>query len=153
MRAGSSGPDHTKGTLTNPSVPSRSVRDDEALDRPRSAGLDSAGPGDLHRSDSQSQTYVPSRGGTLKKKASIKRTASFRRSLSRRNSQAGSVRGLNLGDKENYEQNGDMNNVFYTPIPTSGNPTEVLANRFQCMWILDLLVVPRFGVKLTDTYP
>lgn len=46
---------------------------------------------------------------------------------------AGSVRSLSLGDREKYHSEGvdDVNSVFMVPIPTTGNPTEVLANRFQ----------------------
>lgn len=48
---------------------------------------------------------------------------------------AGSVRSLSLGDREKYHSDGvdDVNSAFMVPIPTTGNPTEVLANRFQGM--------------------
>lgn len=48
---------------------------------------------------------------------------------------AGSVRSLALGDREKYAVDGeeDVNSAFYIPVPTSGNPTEVLAERFQGM--------------------
>jgi hypothetical protein len=48
---------------------------------------------------------------------------------------AGSVRSLSLGDREKYHSEGvdDVNSAFMVPIPTTGNPTEVLANRFQGM--------------------
>jgi hypothetical protein len=88
---------------------------------------------------SQSQTQTPSRGGTLKKKASLKRTGSLMRTTSKRSSRAGSVRSVTLGEKEKYGQNEEMNSVFYCPVPTSGNPTELLANRFQCT-LLPLLL-------------
>ena len=82
---------------------------------------------------SQSNTLTPSRGGTLRKKQSIKRSGSLKRSSSRKSSRAGSVRSLALGEKEKYvDGRGDQtNSAFYTPVPTSGNPTEILANRFQ----------------------
>lgn len=51
---------------------------------------------------------------TLKKKTSVKRTGS-------KKSRSGSV----PGEAES------RNSVFYTPIPTQGNPTELLANRFN----------------------
>lgn len=54
------------------------------------------------------------RQSTLKKKISIKRTGS-KKSLS----------GSATGEAES------RNSVFYTPIPTQGNPTELLANRFN----------------------
>lgn len=94
------------------------------------------GAPELHRSASQmsqSQIQTPSRGGTLKKKASLKRTSSLMRTSSRRSSRAGSVRSVTLGEKEKYGQSEEMNSVFYCPVPTSGSPTELLANRFQCM--------------------
>lgn len=88
----------------------------------------------LQRSDSQmsqSQTMIASRGGTLKKKASLKRGGSLRRSTSRKSSYAGSVRSLKLGEKEKYEPSEEHNSAFYCPIPTVGNPTDLLADRFQ----------------------
>lgn len=87
--------------------------------------------GPIYRSNSvmsQGETLAPSRGGTLKKKASVKRSNSLKRSGSRRSSRAGSVRSLALhsGAMEDEE-----NSAFSTPVPLTGNPTEVLANRFQ----------------------
>jgi hypothetical protein len=86
------------------------------------------GPG-MQRSNSatsQGETLIPSRGGTLKKKASLRRGNSLKRSGSRRSSRAGSVRSLAL------EPEGDeMRSAFYSPVPTTGNPTEILANRFS----------------------
>lgn len=86
----------------------------------------------LQRSESQMShnSAAPSRSGTLKKKASLSRKGSLKRSGSRRSLRAGSVRSLNLGDKEKYGSD-DANSAFYVPVPTSGNPTEELANRFQ----------------------
>lgn len=80
---------------------------------------------------SQSQTLMPSKGGTLKKKASLRMTGSVKRSGSRRSSRAGSVRSLSLGDKEKYGEGEEFNSAFYTPVPTAGSPTDILANRFQ----------------------
>lgn len=54
------------------------------------------------------------RQSTLKKNTSVKRTGS-------KKSRSGSVGG---GAES-------RNSVFYTPIPTQGNPTDVLANRFN----------------------
>jgi hypothetical protein len=91
----------------------------------------------LDGADSQSYTesqlsYSPSRSGTLKKKGSLKKKG-LRRSGSKRNSRAGSVTSLLLGEKERYAdgEGAERDSVFYTPVPTSGNPTEILANRFQ----------------------
>jgi len=72
---------------------------------------------------------APSRSGTLKKRNSVKRTGSLKRSGSRRSLHAGSIRGVNTDDDE--PASGKHNSVFYTPVPTSGSPTEILANRFQ----------------------
>lgn len=93
---------------------------------------DSAIAGDvkppIDRSASTASTAVgagPTRGGTLKKRNSMKRTGSLKRSNSKKSLKAGSsaVYGPNT-DKE-------YNSVYTTPIPTSGQPTEVLAQRFQ----------------------
>lgn len=99
--------------------------------------------GGLQRSESQMShnSAAPTRGGTLKKKPSLSRKGSLRRSGSRRSLRAGSVRSLKLGEKEKYAAD-DANSAFYVPIPTSGNPTEELANRFQA-WrkvLKDLIV-------------
>ena len=90
--------------------------------------------GELRRSNSQvsqSQPLMPSKGGTLKKKASLRRSGSIKRSSSRRSSRAGSVRSLALGEKEKYGEGEEFNSAFYKPIPTTGSPTDVLATRFQ----------------------
>jgi hypothetical protein len=94
---------------------------------------DEQAPG-LPRSNSHmsaSQTLLPSRGGTLKKKPSLHKSASLKRTGSKRSSYAGSVRSMKLGEKEKYSETEETNSVFYCPVPTSGNPTELLANRFQ----------------------
>lgn len=128
--------------LRDPSPLAHSSRFNEELDGSRrgSSGPDGvpggvAGPQGLQRSESQlsHNSLAPSRGGTLKKKASLSKKASLRRSGSRKSLRAGSVRSLNLGDKEKYGGD-DANSAFYVPIPTSGNPTEELANRFQGMY-------------------
>ncbi|KAH8592239.1 hypothetical protein B0O99DRAFT_630100 [Bisporella sp. PMI_857] len=85
----------------------------------------------VHRSNSatsQGEALLPSRGGTLKKKASLKKSSSLRRSGSRRSSRAGSVRSLALQTSGDADE---MRSAFYSPVPTTGNPTEILANRFQ----------------------
>lgn len=87
--------------------------------------------GNMDRSNSvmsQGDTLIPSRGGTLKKKASLKRGSSLRRSGSRRSSRAGSVRSLALHTSGDVDE---MHSAFFSPVPTSGNPTEILSNRFQ----------------------
>lgn len=104
--------------------------------RDNSSIVDGAAESGLRRSNSQmsqSQTLTPSRGGTLKKKASLKRGGSLKRSSSRRSSRAGSVRSLNLGEREKYNpaEGEEVNSAFFSPVPTSGSPTDLLANRFQ----------------------
>lgn len=73
-----------------------------------------------------SETYVedgsegvgPQRHSTLKKKGSVVRKQSLRRSGSRRRST------VDIGGRDN------TNSVFYSPVPTHSNPTEILADRF-----------------------
>lgn len=92
----------------------------------------------LQRSVSQmshTRSPTPSRSGTLRKKASLSKKGSLRRNGSRKSLRAGSVKSLNLGDREKYaDGTEDPNSAFLVPIPTTGNPTEVLANRFQGMF-------------------
>lgn len=82
---------------------------------------------------SQTNTLTPSRTGTLKKRQSVKKSGSLRRSSSRRSLGAGSVKSLALGEREKYADGhgNEIYSAFFTPVPTTGNPTEVLANRFQ----------------------
>jgi hypothetical protein len=68
------------------------------------------------------------RGNTLKKKNSLRRSASLKRSGSRRSMKAGSVRSLAL---QSSHEPDEMHSAFYCPVPTSGTPTDVLAQRFQ----------------------
>ena len=136
--------DYAEGAPANPSPLAQSAnhgiggRFNEEFDasRPQSTMMDGeGGTSSVRRSDSvmsQSQTLTPSRGGTLKKKNSLKRASSLKRSSSRRSLAAGSVKSLSLGDKEKYEGS-DLYSAFFTPVPTRGNPTEILANRFQGM--------------------
>ncbi|KAL6709584.1 phosphatidylinositol 4,5-bisphosphate-binding protein [Coniothyrium glycines] len=80
-------------------------------------------------SSTLNQGAAPSRSGTLKKKGSVKRSASLKRSGSRRSMHAGSIRGVPIDDQERgYDR---QDSVFYTPVPTKGSPTDVLADRFQ----------------------
>lgn len=125
--------------ITEPSALAYTSRFNEDMDTSRrgSAIIDgfSPAPGGLQRSDSQAShtsAALPSRGGTLKKKPSLSRKGSLKRSSSRRSMRAGSVRSLNLGEKEKYSDE-DPASAFYVPIPTTGSPTDELANRFQCM--------------------
>lgn len=38
---------------------------------------------------------------------------------------------MKLGEKEKYEPTEEQNSAFYCPVPLSGNPTDLLADRFQ----------------------
>ncbi|AEO67763.1 uncharacterized protein THITE_2116791 [Thermothielavioides terrestris NRRL 8126] len=69
-----------------------------------------------------------SRGNTLRKKPSLRRSASLKRTGSRRSMMAGSVRSLVLQSATDQDE---MHSAFYCPVPTTSNPTEILANRFQ----------------------
>lgn len=93
------------------------------------AGSITGGAGGPAMMDGSSSIQV-SRSNTLKKKSSMRRSGSLRRAGSRRSMKAGSVRSLALQSSTADED--EMHNAFYCPVPTSGNPTEALANRFQC---------------------
>lgn len=86
----------------------------------------------LGRTTSTSSTKVdqtagaPSRGGTLKRNASLRKKTSLSRRSSKRSLRAGEIKGLG-GD----QTDDGYNNIFHTPVPTAGNPTEILSNRFQ----------------------
>ena len=83
---------------------------------------------------SQSQTLTPSRGGTLKKRQSLSKKASLKRKDSGKRSRAASIRSFGGGDPGALPGDQmELNNAFFTPIPTTGSPTEILANRFQGM--------------------
>ncbi|KAM3083372.1 phosphatidylinositol 4,5-bisphosphate-binding protein [Clarireedia jacksonii] len=92
--------------------------------------------GNMQRSNSvmsQGDTLIPTRGGTLRKKSSLKRSSS------KRSSRAGSVRSLAVLPQGDIDE---MHSAFFCPVPTSGNPTDILANRFQA-WrkvLKDLIV-------------
>ncbi|PNY25438.1 Phosphatidylinositol 4,5-bisphosphate-binding protein SLM1, partial [Tolypocladium capitatum] len=97
--------------------PSRSSR---AAAMQRSSSVHSFSAGD--------DRQLPVRNNTLKKKASMRRSSSLRRSSSRRSNRAGSVRSLALHSASDPD---DASSAFYCPVPTTGTPTDVLANRFQ----------------------
>ena len=97
------------------------VQGDESAERPSSMMRRS----NSQLSQSQSQTQLPSRGGTLRKKSSLHRTSS------KRSSYAGSVKSLRLGEKEKYAETDENMSVFFCPVPTNATPTQLLADRFQ----------------------
>ncbi|KAL1900509.1 phosphatidylinositol 4,5-bisphosphate-binding protein [Sporothrix stenoceras] len=75
-----------------------------------------------------STQQLPTRSNTLKKKSSLRRASSLHRSGSRRSMKAGSVRSLALQSRSDSDES---HSAFYCPVPTKGNPTEVLAARFH----------------------
>ncbi|PSR75059.1 hypothetical protein BD289DRAFT_487268 [Coniella lustricola] len=75
-----------------------------------------------------SHSIQVSRSNTLKKKSSLRRGGSLKKSNSRRSMKAGSVRSLALQSTNDEDE---MHSAFYCPVPTTGNPTEALADRFQ----------------------
>lgn len=79
---------------------------------------------------SQSQTLTPSRGGTLKKRQSLIRKNSLKRTSSKKESRPGDAKGVPFANGE-AGRGSEMNNAFYTPVPTTGSPTDILAGRFQ----------------------
>ena len=111
---------------------SQSVHPEEnaLVDYPGSSAI---GESDTHHATStmsQSHTLTPSRGGTLKKRQSLSRKNSLKRSGSTRNSRPASVKSLTFADDVGAHGS-EMNSAFFTPVPTTGSPTDILANRFQ----------------------
>ncbi|SLM37125.1 Pleckstrin homology-like domain [Lasallia pustulata] len=131
--------DFAQGGLTDTSPLSRLIQQphlsrlDDGADGSRlgSTLQDGAAATDARRPTSamsQSNTLTPSRGGTLKKKQSLSRRGSLKRSTSMKSIGAGDVR--DRGKRADAEDD-EMNSVFFIPVPTHGNPTDILANRFQ----------------------
>ncbi|CAI6338877.1 unnamed protein product [Periconia digitata] len=132
---GSMPANHTESSPLAQSLPEaqRRGRFEETFDA-RTRGSSIIDPNErLERSTSRASTLnqgaAPSRSGTLKKRSSVKRSGSLKRSGSRKSLHAGSIRGVSIEDEG--PASSKHNNVFYTPVPTSGSPTEILANRFQ----------------------
>ena len=133
---------YSHGALEHSQIPQvphnpRFKEDFETASNRSSVVLDGPAPG-VQRSASQAsrvQSPTPTHSSTLRKKPSLSKKGSIRRNGSRRSLRAGSVRSLSLGDREKYNPDGteDLNSAFTVPIPTTGNPTEALANRFQGM--------------------
>jgi hypothetical protein len=116
------------------SLPDRRGRFEESFDAQTRGSSIIGGDERIERSASRASTLnqgqAPSRSGTLKKKSSVKRSGSLKRSGSRKSLHAGSIRGVNFED-DSANMSDKHSSVFYTPVPTSGSPTEVLTNRFQ----------------------
>ena len=136
--------DFAQGASTDTSPLSRSIqqpqplRSEDGTDAIRLGSTlhDGAAAPDAHRPTSamsQSNTLTPSRGGTLKKKQSLSRKGSLKRSTSMKSIGAGDAKSLRLADREKRAdaEDDEMNSAFFVPVPTHGNPTEILANRFQ----------------------
>lgn len=136
--------DFAQGAPTDTSPLSRSIQQPQAMrlddgsdaSRLGSTLHDDAAAMDARRPTSvmsQSNTLTPSRGGTLKKKQSLSRKGSLKRSTSMKSIGAGDARSLRLADREKRADAGDdeMHSAFFVPVPTHGNPTDILANRFQ----------------------
>lgn len=148
LNAAASAPNNHQGYLTDPDAEQvqgggRFTEEWEASQRGTSI-VDGHQGGSMQRSPSahsyrsgddgylqQAQDKL-SRGNTLKKKSSMRRQSSLGRSASRRSARAGSVRSLALNSASDRDE---ANSAFYCPVPTSGNPTEVLTNRFQGEWL------------------
>ncbi|KAJ5781644.1 uncharacterized protein N7518_010127 [Penicillium psychrosexuale] len=131
--AGTSAYQYSSGALESSQVPHNPrFKEDFDTASHRSSAFDRPGVQRSVSTMSHVQSSSPSRSSTLRKKASLSKKGSLRRSGSRRSMRAGSVRSLSLGDREKYHTDGaeDVNSAFLTPVPTNGNPTEVLANRF-----------------------
>lgn len=86
----------------------------------RTASISSYAAGD--------DSSLPIRNNTLRKKGSVRRAGSLGRSASRRSNRAGSVRSLALQSSTDPDE---LHSAFFCPVPTSGNPTTALAERFQ----------------------
>ena len=117
--------DFAQGVANETPALSQSLQNTTLNDGPSAAGDNS-----LQRASStmsQSQTLTPSRGGTLKKRQSLSRKGSLKRNLSKKSSRPGSQ----VFADDTLAQNPEMNSAFFTPVPTTGSPTDILANRFQ----------------------
>ncbi|KAH7271980.1 hypothetical protein MRS44_002490 [Fusarium solani] len=82
----------------------------------------------VHSFNAGDDQALPVRSNTLKKKNSLRRNGSLKRSSSRRSMRAGSVKSLALQSTSDPDE---AHSAFHCPVPTSGNPTDALANRFQ----------------------
>lgn len=133
----------------------------DASQRGSSIVVDGVSPvNNMHRTSSFAGSVIGdgsislSRGNTLKKKASLRRAGSLKRSGSRRSMKAGSVRSLAL--QSSSADQDPSHSAFYCPVPTSGTPTEVLANRFQGTFFFPIVKagrrVPRryFALQKTE---
>lgn len=149
---------HTESTTGSLAVNGRSdaiapsTQSSQATTLPRSTGhADGKGPGKVNGGLGSSSglngeaggsgsnglnmlnTYsTPLRSGTLRKKNSASKRASLRRADSSRSALVWNThQAADDNDKFVVLPEDHMRSAFYTPLPTNGNPTDVLANRFQ----------------------
>ena len=145
-RRGSSVIDGPRNTITAAATASNNSNKNANMERATStrsynAGDDASLPTEEHQNhhDQQGEQELqsehehhdhksPHKGNTLKKKTSMRRNGSVKRSGSRRSMRAGSVRSLAQQSSLDHDE---AHSAFHCPIPTTGNPTDVLANRFQ----------------------
>ncbi|GJC77768.1 phosphatidylinositol 4,5-bisphosphate-binding protein SLM1 [Colletotrichum liriopes] len=130
-------PNANNNNSTNLAVPSATARGkftEEWDASQRGSSIIEGHPSNMPRSNSfvsnngEDHLSLPSRHNTLKKKNSLRRNGSLKRSSSRRSMKAGSVRSLALQSSNDPDE---VHSAFHCPVPTSGNPTEALATRFQ----------------------
>ena len=108
--------------------PSNAFGQQEDLKDDRGSSIQQLEGAGLHRTASSASGTLPTRGNTLKKKSSVSRKSSLKRNSSHRSVNAGSLKVVSIEDQRNVDE---QNSIFYTPVPTSGSPTDILANRFQ----------------------
>ncbi|KAF7535324.1 hypothetical protein G7Z17_g13220 [Cylindrodendrum hubeiense] len=105
-----------------------SQRGSSIVDGHHASGANMQRSASVHSFNTGDDQQLPVRSNTLKKKNSLRRNGSLKRSSSRRSMRAGSVKSLALQSTSDPDE---AHSAFHCPIPTTGNPTEVLSIRFQ----------------------
>ncbi|KAK7428691.1 phosphatidylinositol 4,5-bisphosphate-binding protein [Neonectria magnoliae] len=105
-----------------------SQRGSSIVEGHHSSGASMQRSASVHSFSASDDQQLPARSNTLKKKNSLRRNGSLKRSNSRRSMRAGSVKSLALQSTSDPDE---AHSAFHCPVPTSGNPTEVLTTRFQ----------------------
>ncbi|KAH7015130.1 hypothetical protein EDB80DRAFT_566453 [Ilyonectria destructans] len=105
-----------------------SQRGSSIVDGHHASGSNMQRAASVHSFNAGDDQQLPVRNNTLKKKNSLRRNGSLKRSSSRRSMRAGSVKSLALQSTSDPDE---AHSAFHCPIPTTGNPTDVLSNRFQ----------------------
>ena len=126
--------------LSHSNLHSQSVHlgENSVVGHPASSTIGESGTQHHASTMSESHSLTPSRGGTLKKRQSVSRKTSLKRSGSRKESRPGSVKSLEFADDVGGHGSSEMSSAFFTPVPTTGSPTEILANRFQGRFIVQV---------------